>query len=1312
MTQRRISKNVNYLQGLIDYILDVKPYHCKLTEVIEEYQFSDTINVKITDSLETDIKVSSVWEKTYLTDGTRNRILIPSYNLPRYSIENNLHYFTSNNELTYLSTLGITNAYQLRGSTGIESVILNSNEQLVEGIDYFYSLGMYSFTVTKSNNKFYLNDIDGESLDRSLITQVDENNPILIDNIDIPYPAIDNWTITQTGGYFEQSILSNTWQFKHNFLTTDLIWQVYINTPNGLEQALVSNVTITDTLITIHFSIPYTGKLLILNSAENYTQNFNSTNQCLLAHNLNTSSVIVEVISNGNYIIPHNITILSDNLVVVDFNSNISGTVILIKADTSFKQTIPDTTWLIPGNYANQFLPFTQIYIEDNGFYTSVLPNSLILTDTLLTITFNTPQAGFINLNSANTYSVYHKNIFIGLAHPGTRFKNPSINFDILNNSLLGAGARINLLDNITLHEHSESEDWTIVKTNPIAITGLKTHYNGCFTLEVIAKTWPTDFIDYTNNPIWHFLKCDYKFEIIGINNGLYSFRLTNLTDNTFIEDTISIVNDNLSDLYLRLIIGTRPLAIGDYCNFSFGFDTNLYDIDGFDNAEYNVYSSRGLSTQLLPNVGNPLKIIPLGQTYANYYSESYILKFNKGGKYFTVFGSHSGILPILFLGQEYEVNNSRFRLVRTYEPFDIEAFNNSPRSYSNSYSDRAINANELNDGDEFYFTIEKEKPSYLIYGSSSGLTGKATVGSYFWNGKIGFPLKKPIYKVSYNNEIIGIDSNVINFPDNKASITFNNPPKSDINTERLELIYHNEGLDSKMTDGNRQFLVTSSTRGILPSAIIGQRYIEKIDSTNDTISFDFTITDTDEWFTGKSFNIEVISNNLQMNHSADVLILNKPNTGLRVNTYREDLLTLKINTSHPELGSTSSLIPIYIVSNSDNNNYSLGYDGHLTDYNSILYGHILTPNEYKDPTTIIDSSIIEKSIPINNSTELYDCRFELEPFDTVQYDTRDTSFPNKEKNNIPVLPDRGQTFDIFLSNIHYQSEDKHNKVGTISWQYDPDAKMYKQVLDFTTLFMQNYCQLNNQVKIEVQQADKYNDLVRVKFSETLRFGDVRYGIDLFTYETPINISIVDKLYQDEHSGEFKDIGCAFSEGINIVSLYEFTGYDGTLLNTTSLGNGNGTILSINEYSNPSTLVDISGNIIYNSIVESTVANDVEFRLNGYDSPITIFSQAIWAHPQSNLNPLINVYAGYDVTSGIEVFESIDITNGEVLKVYDNWVISATYKINGTVNVFGIRNADGNYLLETEDYQVIINSLNNTYSFVMINIQPITIEIS
>ena len=62
-----------------DFVLDIKPYHSKLTEVIAEYEFFDDIPVTVTDEHRIKILTNSIWESAQLTNSP---IFSTKYPLP------------------------------------------------------------------------------------------------------------------------------------------------------------------------------------------------------------------------------------------------------------------------------------------------------------------------------------------------------------------------------------------------------------------------------------------------------------------------------------------------------------------------------------------------------------------------------------------------------------------------------------------------------------------------------------------------------------------------------------------------------------------------------------------------------------------------------------------------------------------------------------------------------------------------------------------------------------------------------------------------------------------------------------------------------------------------------------------------------------------------------------------------------------------------------------------------------------------------------------------------------------------------------
>lgn len=70
-----ITKNSQYVESLVSFILDTKPYHSKLTEISEEYQFADQMQVSLAERFSSKAKLSAVWPFNYFSSGdSSNRI--------------------------------------------------------------------------------------------------------------------------------------------------------------------------------------------------------------------------------------------------------------------------------------------------------------------------------------------------------------------------------------------------------------------------------------------------------------------------------------------------------------------------------------------------------------------------------------------------------------------------------------------------------------------------------------------------------------------------------------------------------------------------------------------------------------------------------------------------------------------------------------------------------------------------------------------------------------------------------------------------------------------------------------------------------------------------------------------------------------------------------------------------------------------------------------------------------------------------------------------------------------------------------------
>jgi hypothetical protein len=118
------------VSSLVSYLNDIKPFHSKLTDVVVEYQANDNLFAKILDKSSMSVKMSSVWELEYVSDGRRVQYRIPAAVFPRYS--NDFHQCVRKGVLDEVP--GVVGAYFVPANNGVEVSVNGLVKQL--GFDY------------------------------------------------------------------------------------------------------------------------------------------------------------------------------------------------------------------------------------------------------------------------------------------------------------------------------------------------------------------------------------------------------------------------------------------------------------------------------------------------------------------------------------------------------------------------------------------------------------------------------------------------------------------------------------------------------------------------------------------------------------------------------------------------------------------------------------------------------------------------------------------------------------------------------------------------------------------------------------------------------------------------------------------------------------------------------------------------------------------------------------------------------------------------------------------------------------------------
>jgi photosystem II stability/assembly factor-like uncharacterized protein len=162
-----LSVSSGHVDDLINYVLDVKPYHTKLSQIVEEFLFTDAVDVKVIGKhdiltfLGPDImsavspatgvraRRSKSWERDEISDGVRRVFPVPLTIVPKKLSHLSQEKFVcgtdDNTQIVGLSR-GAFNQ-QRWDFSGVDTVLKNG-DPLSEGIDYHLSYGVFSFRTT------------------------------------------------------------------------------------------------------------------------------------------------------------------------------------------------------------------------------------------------------------------------------------------------------------------------------------------------------------------------------------------------------------------------------------------------------------------------------------------------------------------------------------------------------------------------------------------------------------------------------------------------------------------------------------------------------------------------------------------------------------------------------------------------------------------------------------------------------------------------------------------------------------------------------------------------------------------------------------------------------------------------------------------------------------------------------------------------------------------------------------------------------------------------------------------------------------
>jgi hypothetical protein len=149
------NKNSQYIQSLVDFILDTKPYHSKLTEVVEEYQFFDEMNVKFVEGSSTKVKINPTYLYNFYSGGDSNFKSFPVKQLHSPLASSELASLRVGvDENTDMASVPFVYSKKTFDGIGVADVRLkrasNATLNLIEGLDWFQSHGSMQFQLKQN----------------------------------------------------------------------------------------------------------------------------------------------------------------------------------------------------------------------------------------------------------------------------------------------------------------------------------------------------------------------------------------------------------------------------------------------------------------------------------------------------------------------------------------------------------------------------------------------------------------------------------------------------------------------------------------------------------------------------------------------------------------------------------------------------------------------------------------------------------------------------------------------------------------------------------------------------------------------------------------------------------------------------------------------------------------------------------------------------------------------------------------------------------------------------------------------------------
>ena len=161
------NKNSIYVQSLVSFILDTKPYHAKLTEIVEEYRFSDSMTVHIDERLFSSVMTKAAWPYSYFSGGSTalnktlplHQLVSPQFRMLSKNsqpVASRGAFKAQRDENTDLPLVPLAFDPKAVQGVGISDAFVQRDgliaQPLLEGHDFFQSHGAYVFQIKSTSD--------------------------------------------------------------------------------------------------------------------------------------------------------------------------------------------------------------------------------------------------------------------------------------------------------------------------------------------------------------------------------------------------------------------------------------------------------------------------------------------------------------------------------------------------------------------------------------------------------------------------------------------------------------------------------------------------------------------------------------------------------------------------------------------------------------------------------------------------------------------------------------------------------------------------------------------------------------------------------------------------------------------------------------------------------------------------------------------------------------------------------------------------------------------------------------------------------